>query len=171
MQNVFHTVCSLQMAILNQNNGLKVCTHIQHNSPVCQANSSKYQLQNSAKEFEHIITRIAEHAIIYIPKQFPHQLLMNSSPGGRLQAVPYLTTSIMLCKKPRKIDWQSQDDKSKRSSTYQKNIRIRGCLEDRKNNFSMQFCHAYNLQIWLLITSAKVSRKSANVIRSQIGRL
>lgn len=39
----------------------------------------------------HIITRIAEHAIIYIPKQFPHhcsalqlfsKLLMNSSPGG-----------------------------------------------------------------------------------------
>ena len=43
-------------------------------------------------------------------------------------------------------------------------------LEYQQNNFSLQFCPAYNLPIWLLITSAVYWLMSADVIRSQIGR-
>ena len=49
-----------------------------------------------------------------------------------------------------------------------KNGRLVQCLvfllEYQQNNFSLQFCSAYNLPIWLHITSADISQKSADVI-------
>jgi hypothetical protein len=44
-------------------------------------------------------------------------------------------------------------------------------LDYQQNNFSLQFCPIYSLPIWLLITSAEISQKSADLIRTQSGRL